>query len=102
MGETGALIFALVMTTWGLYQRRAKVRTDGVVNTLESERARLEAERSKLETEIKMLSIRPPAMPTFLIQAAPAQAITTTSAPAAPTPTPGDEDGQPFPDERLD
>jgi hypothetical protein len=93
MGETGALIFALVAFAWGLYQRRAKVQTDGKVVDLEAERSKLEAERSKLETELKVLSMRPPALPAFVIQAA---------APITPAPpAPSLETDEQAPDESL-
>jgi hypothetical protein len=89
MGDTLALLFAVLATAWGLYQRRAKVRTDQNVTTLE-------AEKSKLEAEIKVLSFRPPAMPAFLIQAAP-----ITNAQSTSTPPPAHHEGEPYPDETL-
>lgn len=95
LGETGSLIFALVIFVWGLYQRRAKVKTDTKVTDLEAKRLELEAERLKLETEIKVLSLRPPAVPTFVIQAA--TPVTTPTPP--PPPDPHVDDDQPFPDE---
>lgn len=95
LGETGSLIFALCAVVWGLYQRRAKQRTDGKVVDLEAERQKLESERLKLEAEIKVLSLKPPALPAFVIhQVAPA-VPTPTSTPPAPL----SDDEQPFPDE---
>lgn len=94
MGETGALIAALLAFVWGLYQRRAKVETAAQNQELAAERTKLEAERTKLEAEIKVLSVRPPPMPTptFVIQAA----SPTSMPPSTPTPPPPDE---PFPTE---
>lgn len=96
MGETGALIFALAVTVWGLVQRRAKKATDGVVVDLQAERAKLEAERAKLETEIKVLSVRPP--PAFVIQAG----VPIVAAPLTPpAPAPLEHEHEEQPDETL-
>jgi len=99
LGETGGIVFALLAFAWGLWQRRAKVRTDRKVDGLETERAKLESERASLEHELKVLSLRPPpALPPIVIQTVP------RSSASAQYSTPAEQhggDADPFPDESL-